>query len=124
MNEELEGFALEVINEIENVASRIKALCIKAKQRIDEKHGVNVREVAFTCLLRWEKTSGSRLGPFELTSKENNHNSAAWIHAYGILRRNNADINHPFHDKGFEWCYWLYTEKSNIIYRKKLSVQS
>lgn len=120
MNEELEGFAVEVINEVENAASRIKALCVKAKQRLGEKHGINVREVAFTSLLGWEKTSGSRLGPFELTSKEANHNSDSWVHAYGILKRNNADINHPFHDEGFTYRYWLYSEKPSIIYRKKL----
>lgn len=103
---------------ITDFANAIEAACVQLKRYIGETQGVGVKEETFTKLLGWEKTQGSKLGEFGVTSCKANNNSDAFNHAYNILKRNNAAINKRFHAEGYKFSYWLYSEKPDVIYRQ------
>lgn len=87
------------------------------KQQLGAKKGVAaVKEETFTCL-NFEVAKGDRIGEFEVASREKN-SEAQWLHAYNILRQNNATINNRFQGEGYQNSYWLYGEGK--IYRQKL----
>lgn len=113
MNEKLSEAILDFANAVE-------AACIQLKRYVRETQGVGLKEEIFTKLLGWEKTQGSKLGEFEVTSRKANNNSDAFNHAYNILKRNNAAINARFHGEGYLYSYWLYSEKSDVVYRQLL----
>lgn len=102
-------------------ANALEAACVQLKRYIAQEQGVGVKEETFTTLLAWEKTRGNRLGEFEFTSRKANNNSDSFNHAYNILKVNNAFINSRFHDKGYEFSYWVYDKNPDIIYRQILS---
>jgi len=83
---------------------------------------VAVREETFLNLLGWEKSQGTLLGEFEFTSRKAN-NSDVFNHAYNILKANNAAINHRFHGEVFQFSYWLYEQKPDVIYRQALKAK-
>lgn len=84
---------------------------------------VTVKEETFTNLLGWEKSQGTRLGEFEFTSRKANNNSDSFNHAYNILKANNAAINNRLHGEGFQFGYWLYEQKPDVIYRQILKTK-
>jgi len=76
-----------------------------------------VKEETFTCL-RFEPQKGAKIGEYEVAYKEQNA-EAEWLHAFNILKQNNAHISNRYHGEGYQYSYWLYGE--GRIYRQKLS---
>jgi len=74
-----------------------------------------VKEETFT-VLKFEPSKGERLGEFEVAHKNNNLLDT-WVHAYNILRQNNAVINSRYQGPNYQFSYWLYGE--DRIYRQK-----
>jgi len=78
--------------------------------------GVAVKEETFN-ILTFDKQEGAKIGEYEVAYKEKNLGEK-WFHAFNILRKDNATINHRYHGEGYVYSYWLYGE--NKIYRQKL----
>jgi len=76
-----------------------------------------VKEETFTCL-KFEPQKGAKIGEYEVAYKEQNA-EAEWLHAFNILKQNNAHISNRYHGEGYQYSYWLYGE--GRIYRQKLS---
>jgi hypothetical protein len=76
----------------------------------------SILEENFSCLT-YEKQTGAKLGEYEVAFKSHNLPDK-FSHALGILKQNNAVIDHRFHLEGYTFAYWLYGEEK--IYRKKL----
>ena len=92
------------------------------KRQAASKKGVSVepaavKEETFTCL-RFEPQKGAKIGDYEVAYKEHNA-EAEWLHAFNILKQNNAHISNRYHGEGYAYAYWLYGE--GRIYRQKLS---
>lgn len=110
MSEKIEEAIVDFVNAIE-------AACVQLKRYIGETQGVPMREEPLLSL-KWEKREGTKLKEFEITTKALNSGSEDFEKCFNILKRNNASINQRFHDKGWQYGYWLYGE--NAIYRQTL----
>jgi len=110
----------ELSEAVVDFANALEAACVQLKRYIGESKGVGAKEESFTGLLGWKQSQGNRLGAFEFTTQKANNNSDAFARAYNILKVNNASISSRFHDKGWQFSYWLYSEKTDTIYRQVL----
>jgi len=110
----------KVSEAIVDFANAVEAACVQLKRYIGEFKGVGAKEESFTCLLGWKQSQGNRLGAFDFTTQKANNNSDAFNRAYNILKVNNASISNRFHDKGWKYSYWVYSEKPDVIYRQVL----
>jgi len=108
----------KVAEAIVDFANAIEAACIQLKRYVGETQALGVKEETFSKLLGWEKSKGNRLGEFEVTSRKTNNNSNAFNHAYNILKANHASIGNRFHDKGYQFGYWLFDGKPDTIYKQ------
>jgi len=101
-----------------NFADALENAALVLKQAIGKEiKPVQVNEAPFLTL-KWEKREGAKLREFEITTKALNSGSEDFEKCFNILKRNNASINQRFHDKGWQYGYWLYGE--NAIYRQTL----
>lgn len=99
-------------------ANDIETACIKLKLAIGEQHGIGIKEETFIKLLGWQESQGNKIGTFEYTTRKANGNSDAFNHAHNILKANHASIGNRFHDKDFQFGYWLFDGKPDTIYRQ------
>jgi hypothetical protein len=105
---------------IVDFANAVEAACVQLKRYIGQTKGLSVKEETFLNLQAWEKSRGNRLGEFAFTTRKANNNSDAFNHAYNILKVNNASISDRFHDEGYQFSYWIYSGKPDVIYRQGL----
>jgi len=103
---------------IVDFANALEAACVQLKRYIGESKGIGTKEEIFTKLLGWQESRGNKLGAFAFTTRKVNNNSDFFNHAYNILKANKASISNRFHDKGYQYNYWIYSEKPDTIYRQ------
>jgi len=106
--------------EVVDFANALEAACVQLKRRIGEFHTVGVSNETFTRLPGWQQSQGNRIGTFEFTTPKANNNSDAFDRAYSILKASHAAIGNRFHDKGYQFGYWLFDGKPDTIYRQVL----
>ena len=99
-------------------ANALEAACVQLKRYIGEQHGVGMKEGEFLGL-NWEKQQGNRLGEFETATNESN-TGPDFPRCLDILKAHGATIKGRFHEKGWRFAYWLYSEKAGTIYRQAL----
>jgi hypothetical protein len=104
---------MEFFNAVEAGIASAKQMITKPKQPSPV---AIVNETTFT-VLSFEKQTGSKIGEYEVAHKKANI-PEKWIHAYNILRQNNATIAKRYHSESYAHSYWLYGEDK--IYRQRL----
>ena len=92
----------------------LEGACAKARTFFSERKGLaTVREESFN-ILTWSFKKGSKLGDFEIASKDSN-DPEKYQHALNILKANHATIDDRFHEPQFQHTYWIY---EGTIYRQ------
>ena len=102
----------------------LEAACVNLRMKLGDKpadrsasnNNIAVNEITFTSL-KFEPMIGEKLGSYEIAYKTNNIEDK-FAQAYNILRASNATIKERYHDKTYQYSYWIYGE--NKIYRQRL----
>lgn len=92
--------------------ARIEKPKTESQARVPEKETFSV--------LPWTPEKGATLGDYEVSYK-NQSASDSWQHAFNILKANNSLINSRLHEPGYQFGYWIFQEKPDRIFRKKLT---
>jgi hypothetical protein len=114
-----DSLALDVLVEFLNA---VEAGVTAAKQQLKEKKGIKpaehvavVQEETFSTLA-FEPHKSAKLGDYEVAFKANNI-PEKWVHAYAVLRQNNATISSRYRGPNYAHSYWIYG--ADKIYRQK-----
>ena len=112
----------EVLELMADFATAIEAAAIQLKQEVAKIVKVQIGTVSEEpfLALNWEKTQGARLKEYGFTSRVANNGNDAFYHCLSILKANKASINNRFHCEGWKYSYWLYNDKTVVIYRQLL----
>jgi len=116
VDEKVEAALLDFVNTIESA-------CFDFRNKIAQKYDVTdqesqaVSEINFN--LNFTEFNTQKLGTFEVAEEKDNF-PEKWNRAKNILKQNNATISTRYHQEGYIYCYWLYDENHDRIYRQKL----
>jgi hypothetical protein len=77
---------------------------------------IEVKETTFS-KLNFEREEGPKIGVFEAAYKADNPQDK-WTKAYNILHTSKATIKDRYHNKDYQYSYWLF--EGNKIYLLKL----
>jgi hypothetical protein len=115
------------IEDFADFLNGLEASIVKMRRQIEKLYGESKPKpliseaLTFSEALKWVDEKGSKLGDYQVAYKNQNMPDR-WLHAWNVLKANNSVIGNPFHEEGYEYCYWIYPEKyTDRIFRKKLN---